>query len=253
MRSEKARAIILASRPLGEADRILRLYTRELGRLDAVAKGVRKTTSRWGGRLEPFNVCDLVLHPGRSLYTVTQAQLVDVFPALRQDREALAGAAMACEAVAGVTPLHEPDERLFALLRNALRALDAGPTRPALGSPLLLGVLLKMLFEAGYFPILEHCSACGGGDLALGFSAARGGLVCGRCLDDAAPITPEAVEALRGAAEQPLAELRHEPASAAAAEALRHMHALYAYHTGSRLRSLRFAQAAAHDFARPRR
>ena len=67
MRQEKARAIVLASRPLGEADRILRLYTRELGRVDAVVKGVRKTTSRWGGRLEPFNVCDLVLYPGRSL------------------------------------------------------------------------------------------------------------------------------------------------------------------------------------------
>ena len=64
-RQEKARAVILSSRPLGEADRILRLYTREVGRVDAVAKGVRKTTSRWGGRLEPFNVCDLVLHHGR--------------------------------------------------------------------------------------------------------------------------------------------------------------------------------------------
>ena len=84
MRSEKVRAVVLSSFPLGEADRILRLFTRELGRVDAVVKGVRKTTSRWGGRLEPFNVCDLVLYPGRSLYTVTQAQLVDVFLRLRE-------------------------------------------------------------------------------------------------------------------------------------------------------------------------
>ncbi|HEY5169998.1 MAG TPA: DNA repair protein RecO, partial [Thermoleophilia bacterium] len=125
-RAEKARAVVLSSRPLGEADRIVRLFTRELGRVDAVVKGVRKTTSRWGGRLEPFNVCDLVLHPGRSLYTVTQAQLVDVFLRLRADREGLTAAAIVCEAAAGLTPEHEPEERVFALLRNTLRELDRG-------------------------------------------------------------------------------------------------------------------------------
>ena len=65
VRAEKARAVVLSSRPLGEADRIVRLFTRELGRVDAVVKGVRKTTSRWGGRLEPFNVCDLRAAPGQ--------------------------------------------------------------------------------------------------------------------------------------------------------------------------------------------
>ena len=81
------RAVVLASRPLGEADRVLRLFTRELGRVDAVVKGVRKTTSRWGGRLEPYAVSDLLLYQGRSLSTVTQAQLVDVFRRLREQRD----------------------------------------------------------------------------------------------------------------------------------------------------------------------
>ena len=155
MRAEKARAVVLSSRPLGEADRIVRLFTRELGRVDAVVKGVRKTTSRWGGRLEPFNVCDLVLHPGRSLYTVTQAQLVDVFARLRADREALTAAAIVCEAAAGLTPEREPEERVFALLRNTLRELDRGFSGRALESPLVLGALLKLLFEAGYLPVLR--------------------------------------------------------------------------------------------------
>ena len=180
-RAEKARAVVLSSRPLGEADRIVRLFTRELGRVDAVVKGVRKTTSRWGGRLEPFNVCDLVLHPGRSLFTVTQAQLVDVFARLRADREGLSAAAIVCEAAAGLTPEHEPEERVFALLRNTLRELDRGISGRAVESPLVLGTLLKLLYEAGYLPVLDHCAACGSGGRALGFSAARGGLVCGDC------------------------------------------------------------------------
>jgi DNA repair protein RecO (recombination protein O) len=208
-----------------------------------VVKGVRKTTSRWGGRLEPFNVVDLLLHPGRSLYTVTQAQLVDVFARLREDREGLSAAAIVCEAAAGLTPEHEPEERVFALLRNTLRELDGGISGRAVESPLVLGALLKLLYEAGYLPVLEHCVACGSGGRALGFSAARGGLVCGDCAGEAVPITPEAVDALVDALSRPLAELRELPASAAAGEALRDVHQLYAYHTGSRLRALRIAGA----------
>jgi DNA repair protein RecO (recombination protein O) len=244
VRSEKVRAVVISSFPLGEADRILRLFARELGRVDAVAKGVRKTTSRWGGRLEPFNVCDLVLYPGRSLYTVTQAQLVDVFLRLRENREALTAAAVICEAAAGLAPEREPQERIFALLRNALKELDAGLRGPAVRAPLVLGALLKLLYEAGYMPVLDHCTACGGGERALGFSAARGGLVCEKCMEDAVPITPEAIEAMRDAVERPLAGLRTAEPSAAAEEALRDVHNLYAYHTGSRLRALRFAYAA---------
>ena len=221
----------------------MRLYTRELGRVDAVAKGVRKTTSRWGGRLEPFNVCDLVLYPGRSLYTVTQAQLVDVFLRLWSDREALSASAVACEAVSGLTAMHEPEERIFALLRNALREFDEGFKGEAGRSPLVVGVLLKLLLVAGYMPVLEYCASCGGGERALGFSAVQGGLVCGECLDEAVPVTPDAVAVLQEAMERPLGELRTAEPSAAAAEALHHLHDLYRYHTGARLRALHFARS----------
>ena len=241
MRNEKARAVVLNSRPLGEADRMLRLYTRELGRVDAVVKGVRKTTSKWGGRLEPYNVCDLMLYQGRTLFTVTQAHLVDVFLRLRDDREALTAAAVVCEAVAGLTPEHEPEERVFALLRNTLKELDNGLHGTALEAPLVLGAVLKLLYEAGYMPVLEHCVTCGGGERALGFSAARGGLVCENCLEDAVPITPAAIAAMREAVVRPLAELREAEPTAAVAEALRDVHDLYRYHTGTRLRAVRFA------------
>lgn len=248
----KARVVVLASRPLGEADRILRLYTRELGRVDAVVKGVRKTNSRWGGRLEPFNVCDLVLHHGRSLYTVTQAQTVDVFPRLLSDRDCLIAASVACEAVAGLVAMHEPEERVFALLRNALTTIDRGFAGSALEAPLLLGVLLKLLYAAGYMPILEHCAACGGGERGLGFSAAQGGLVCRDCLGDAVPVTAAAVVLMREVLERPLSELATVEPQPAAAEGLRHLHNLYQYHTGTRLRALHFARAADHQYTAPR-
>jgi DNA repair protein RecO (recombination protein O) len=209
--------------------------------VDAVVKGVRKTTSRWGGRLEPFNVCDLVLYRGRSLATVTQAQLVDVFPRLRCDREALSAAAVACEAVAGLTPMHEPDERIFALLHNALREFDQGFEGPAIQSPLLLGVLMKLLYAAGYMPMLDCCVSCGEGERVLGFSAAEGGFVCGDCLEGAVPATSESARVMRDAMEQPLSGLRHAASAPDVQEALRHLHDLYRHHTRTRLRALRFA------------
>jgi DNA repair protein RecO (recombination protein O) len=244
LRYETTRAVVLGSRPLGEADRIAVLFSRELGRVDAVVKGVRKTKSRWGGRLEPFNICDLVLFHGRSsLMTVTSAQLVEMYLQLREEREGLAAAGIACEAAAGLFAEGEPHGRVFSLLRNALRAIDGGFDGPAMRAPLVLGVVVKLLNEAGYMPVLDHCATCGEGKLALAFSAARGGLVCGDCVEDGVPITPEAVETLSSSVSLPLAELRSAPSSAAVEEALRNLHNLYSYHTGGRLRSLRFARA----------
>jgi DNA repair protein RecO (recombination protein O) len=234
--------VVLSSRPLGEADRWLTLFTREQGKIDAVVKGVRRTSSRWGGRLEPFNVCDLVLYRGRSRATVTSAQLVDVFRHLRADREALTAAAVGCEAAALLFAEGEPEERVFALLRTALREIDAGFEGPAGQAPIVVGLLVKLLYEAGYLPILDRCASCGAGDRALAFSAARGGLVCGDCLGDGVAITPEAVAALRDAVALPLAELRDRTPSPAAEEALRDLHLLFAYHAGTRLRALAFAR-----------
>jgi DNA repair protein RecO (recombination protein O) len=242
MRYATTRAVVLSSRPLGEADRWLTLFTRDQGRIDAVVKGVRRTSSRWGGRLEPFNVCDLVLYRGRSRATVTSAQLVDVFRHLRDDRERLTAAAVGCEAAAMLFAEGEPEERVFALLRTALGEIDKGFEGPAGRAPLVLGLLMKLLYEAGYLPILDRCASCEAGTHALAFSAARGGLVCEKCLGDGVPITPEAVAALIDAVALPLAELRQAPPSAAVEEALRDLHQLFAYHAGTRLRALAFAR-----------
>jgi DNA repair protein RecO (recombination protein O) len=244
MRYESVRAVVLSSRPLGEADRIVTLFTRELGRVDAVVKGVRRTKSRWGGRLEPFGVVDLILFRGRSLFTVTSAQLFRGNPRLREDREAMAAAAVVSEAAAGLFAEAEPEERAFNVLSRSLGELNAGFAGRALRAPLVLGGFVKLLSEAGYLPVLDQCAACGATDgLALAFSAARGGLVCERCLHDGAPITAEAIGAIKRALGLPLAELRALPGDESVEEAIRHLHALYAYHTGAQLRSLRFARA----------
>lgn len=239
-----ARAVVLGSRPLGEADRILVLFTREAGRLDAVVKGVRKTKSRWGGRLEPFNVCDLVLFRGRSLATVTSADLVAMFPRLRMDREAMIAAALVCEVAAAIFPEEEPHERVFNLLCRSLHAFDKGFAGRALEAPVVLGALIKLLHEAGYLPVLDACACCGGGEQAVAFSASRGGLVCADCAGEGLPASAAAVEALSSALAATLADLRGAESSLAVAEAVRHLNALVVFQTGTRLRSLRFAGAS---------
>jgi DNA repair protein RecO (recombination protein O) len=242
-RYQQVRAVVLGSRALGEADRISLLFTREIGRADAVVKGVRRTKSRWGGRLEPFNVCDLVLYRGRSLFTVTSAQLVSAFERLRTDREALAAAAVVCEAAAALFAEEQPHERVFNLLCRALTQIDEGFHGRAAEAPVLSGALVKLLHEAGFLPVLDHCVVCGSGQRAVAFSAARGGLVCSACAGEGVPISPQAIEVLGRSVREPLAQLRVSNASPAAAEALRHLHNLYQYQTGARLRSLAFARA----------
>lgn len=234
---------MLGSRPFGEADRIVMLFTRERGRVDAVVRGVRRTTSRWGGRLEPFNVADLVLYRGRLLYTVTSAQLVAGFPGLRARRESVAAAALVCEAAATLFPMEEAHERVFNLLGHALAQADVGFAGRAVEAPLVVGALVKLLHEAGYLPVLDRCVACGAGRVALAFSAARGGLLCEQCAGESVPISSRAIEILCSAVQCPLVELRSQLPTPAAAEALRHLHGLYQYHTGSRLRSLAFARS----------
>src|SRR5919108_96093 len=127
-----------SARPYGEADRILHLYTPDRGRVSAIAKGVRRARSRFGGRLEPFFRLNLVLYEARSeLLTVTSAETVAAHPRLREDAAALDGAARACEAVARVFDDGDPHAGVYHLLANELALLDGGSatTRTRCSSP----------------------------------------------------------------------------------------------------------------------
>ncbi len=189
--SIKTEAIVLRSLRYGEADRILHLYTPGSGRVGAIAKGVRRTRSRFGGRLEPFFRVRLVLYEGRGeLLTVTSAETVDPHPRLREHAAGLDSAARACDAVGRIFETSEPHAAVYNLLCNQLALLDADPGQATHANA--LAFRMKLLIAAGLTPQLAACASCGAGEHLVGFSAAAGGVVCSACeaasfpLDEAA-------------------------------------------------------------------
>ncbi len=176
----REQGVVLRTYKLGEADRIVVLMTQGEGKVRAVAKGVRKTKSRFGGRLEPFSHVDLSLYRGRELDIITQAEVVDPFRALREDYDRVVAGTAMLEAVDQVAQEREAAVRVFLLLVRALRALDAGPRDPAV---LLDAFLLRLMALEGYRPMLGECASCGRSVELRSFSAVRGGALCAACRD----------------------------------------------------------------------
>jgi DNA repair protein RecO (recombination protein O) len=202
--SLKSEAVVLRSMRYGEADRILHLYTPDRGRLSAIAKGVRRAKSRFGGRLEPYFRLRLVLYEGRSdLLTVTSAETLEGHPRLREHAGALDGAARACEAVGRLFDDGDPHRGVYHLLANQLALLDADPAHATRGNA--LAFRLKLLLAAGFAPQLAACAACGDADHVVGFSGAAGGVVCAACEANAFPLAEEAHVFLVEALGRPLA------------------------------------------------
>jgi DNA repair protein RecO (recombination protein O) len=213
--SLKTHGIVLRSLRYGEADRILHLYTPDRGRVSAIAKGVRRARSRFGGRLEPYFRLDLVLYEGRSdLLTVTSAETLAAHPRLREDGRALDGAARACEAVARVFDDGDPHSGVYHLLANELALLDREPARA--GRANALAFRIKLLLAAGFAPQLAACASCGETDHLVGFSGAAGGVVCAACEASAFPLGQEAHDFLVAALGLPLAETPDAPPGALA-------------------------------------
>jgi DNA repair protein RecO (recombination protein O) len=158
----KTEAVVLRSFRFSEADRVLHLYTLDRGRVGAVAKGVRKTKSRFGARLEPFSHVELLLHQGSGeLHTVTGASLVDPHRPAREDPYRLSIGLVGAEAMLRLFVEEERNERAFEALTRFLGALDDVPAglrgRGAL-DPLALAFQLKLLWLSGYVPHLEAVS-----------------------------------------------------------------------------------------------
>src|SRR5881398_999075 len=146
-RSYKTEAVVLRSFRLGEADRVLHVYTLDRGRIGAVAKGIRKTKSRFGGRLEPLSHVALQLHQGSGeLQTVTGVDLVRSHSAVREDSYRLNVGLIGAEAMLRLFPEQERNERAFTAVTRFLDALDVSElraSRPALDS-LALSFQLKL-------------------------------------------------------------------------------------------------------------
>jgi DNA repair protein RecO (recombination protein O) len=152
--------IVLRTQKLGEADRIITILGRTTGRVRAVAKGVRRTKSRFGARLEPFTHVDLMLHPGRSLDVITQAEVIRPYgePLAADYPRYTAGVAM-LETAERFTPVEkEPARRQLLLLIGGLRSLGEAEHDSRL---VLDAFLLRSLAVAGYAPALEECARCG--------------------------------------------------------------------------------------------
>src|SRR5215470_15238592 len=152
--------VVLRTQKLGEADRIVTVLTRRNGRVRAVAKGVRKTKSRFGARVEPFTHVDLMLYTGRTLDVITQAESVRSYgdQLVGDYSRYTTGVVMLETAERFTTVEKEPALRQFLLLVGGLRALTDSEHEPRL---VLDAFLLRSLAVAGYAPALDECAICG--------------------------------------------------------------------------------------------
>jgi DNA repair protein RecO (recombination protein O) len=241
-RSYKTEAIVLRSLRFGEADRVLHLYTLDRGRVGAVAKGIRRTKSRFGGRLEPLSHVELVLHEGRGeLQTITGVQLLDPHSAARDSHYRLSVGFVALEAMLRLFPELEANDRAFSALARFLELLDEVEpvdARPAL-DPLVLAFQLKLLWLSGYLPHLTSCAECGGESGLVGYSPRAGGAVCGNCRGDAISLSAAGLRGIEELLRAPLAEAGVvQLTPRAARDALAVIASSYEFHGGFRLRTL---------------
>jgi len=210
----KSKGIVLRSIRYGEADRILDLYTRDAGLVSAIAKGIRRTRSRFGARLEPLSCVDFMAYHGRTLDTVTQAEVLRSFHGIREELSRFEAAAGMVGSVRALSAGDEADRRVFNLLYNGLVALEErdsgyGAVEAAFG--------LKLSILAGYAPQLDACLSCGANPYEvtepLCFAPNLGGLLCPDCravTGDSFPLPPGAHERLAAAIENPIREAPSE-------------------------------------------
>lgn len=201
----KTEAVVLRTIRYGEADRVLNLYTAAHGRVGAIAKGVRRTRSRFGGRLEPFFRVELVLHEGRGeLATVTAAETIAGYPSLRSRAESIQSAQHACYAVLQLLDARERNAPAYNLLVNHLDLIDREPA--ASTRAVSLAFRIKLLVAAGFGPELAACANCGRNDDIAGFSPSVGGVICSDCVAGSFEFGPAAHEFLCQALSSPLAD-----------------------------------------------
>lgn len=204
--------VVLRTYKLGESDRIVVLATKGRGKVRAVAKGVRKTKSKFGSRLEPTSHVQVQMYEGRNLDIVTQAESIDSFRAIRDDLDRYSAAISVLEVVDQIAMEGEADARRYAMLVGVLRTIATG------NSPLIVpAFFLKLLSHEGFQPEVDACVVCGTEDPLVAIDLTVGGMLCvehrqGR------KVTPEALRLLRGVLGGGLAALLAEEPSAASAE-----------------------------------
>ncbi len=175
MANYREQGIVLRTYKLGETDRILHLLTQGRGKVRAVAKGIRRPGSKFGGRLEPFTHVEVEMYQGRNLDIVQQVETITTFTRVREDFTLSACASTMAELVDGTAQEGQRDNAMFLLLRAGLQALDAQPPYPAI---FLDAFLLRMAGVLGAAPFTETCAVCRAPGPHVNMSIVAGGMLC---------------------------------------------------------------------------
>lgn len=189
-----SRGIILRRRDLGEADRIVTIYTNEFGKRPFVARGSRKTTSRIAGQLEPFSLVQIFVARTRGLHIISQVEAVEIYQSMRVNEVAITVAGMFAELVDWMTPEDQPISGVFDLLQASLTLLDRGRDSGLVTIAFQLGLLRHL----GYRPELYRCGVCGN-ELQPGENgfSLETGVVCLNCRSNAPSVLPISLDALK--------------------------------------------------------
>lgn len=206
-------AVVLRTWKLGESDRIVSLMTQSNGKVRCVAKGARKTKSRFGSRVEPTNHLQVQLYRGKGeLHTLTQVEAIDRFPNLRTDLELFARASSMLEAVEYVAQDHESNEPLYTMLARAMHTVSSSESHLVVA-----GFFLKLLALEGFSPSIDVCVLCGARSDLTHFSIVDGGTSCGSCRTGF-PISVDAMALLHLTLRGQMGAVLNQPASPATRE-----------------------------------
>lgn len=206
-------AVVLRTWKLGESDRIVSLMTQSSGKVRCVAKGARKTKSRFGSRVEPTNHLQVQLYRGKGdLDTLTQVESIDRFPSLREDLELFARASSLLESIEVVSQDHEPNEALYTMLVRALHTVSTSDSHLVVA-----GFFLKLLSHEGLAPSIDVCVLCGSNSDLTHFSIIDGGTSCGTCRTGF-PLSVDAAALLHLALRGQMGAVLNQPPSPATRE-----------------------------------
>ena len=230
--------VVLRTMRLGEADRIVTLMTAGHGKVRAVAKGVRRTKSKFGARLEPLSHVTMLCWQGRELDIVNQAEVTDTFRAVREDLGRVSKAFTVLEVVDQIAQERHANPRLYEMVVGALRSLDAAD------APLLVPAFcLKVLALEGSAPMLDACASCGSGDDLVAFDLVEGGVLCRSCRRGRS-VSPDALTLLRAVLGGGLAAALAQPDGPVVSEVSDLVTEAMEGHLDRRLRSVRASPTA---------
>ncbi len=224
--------VVLRTYKLGEADRIVVIMTEDHGKVRAVAKGVRKTTSKFGARLEPLSHVKLLLYQGRELDIVSQAESVETLAPLMADLDHMTSGLAMLEAVDQLALEREPSPQLYRMLVGGLRTLVARPS-----ALVVAAFYWKLLANEGVRPELDMCVRCGDTEPIVAFDVSEGGVLCRSCRTGAS-ITPAALDLMRMILGGRMNEALDMSASSATHEVAGHANRALEHHLERRLRTV---------------